>query len=103
MCSFYASAQTTLPIAPVFQKTYQKETRNANGKPGKHYWQNTSKYNLNVDFNPGSRLLKGKVQVTYTNNSPDTLKEIWFKLYPNLYKRVHQENQNWQNLILVME
>nr|WP_315421700.1 M1 family metallopeptidase [uncultured Pedobacter sp.] len=81
------NAQTTLPIEPVFQKTYQKETRNANGKPGKHYWQNTSKYDLNVDFNPGSRLLKGKVQVTYTNNSPDTLKEIWFKLYPNLYKK----------------
>lgn len=85
--AFYASAQTTLPIAPEFQKTYQKETRNTDGKPGKNYWQNTSKYDLNVDFNPISRLLKGKVQVTYTNNSPDTLKEIWFKLYPNLYKK----------------
>lgn len=82
----YVSAQTTLSVAPEFQKTYQKETRNVNGKPGKNYWQNTSKYDLNVDFNPVSRLLKGKVQVTYTNNSPDTLKEIWFKLYPNLYK-----------------
>lgn len=85
--AFYANAQTTLPIAPEFQKTYQKETRNTDGKPGKNYWQNTSKYDLNVDFNPISRLLKGKVQVTYTNNSPDTLKEIWFKLYPNLYKK----------------
>ncbi|MDQ0966240.1 hypothetical protein QFZ20_001643 [Flavobacterium sp. W4I14] len=85
--AFYASGQTTLPIAPEFQKTYQKETRNTDGKPGKNYWQNTSKYDLNVDFNPVSRLLKGKVQVTYTNNSPDTLKQIWFKLYPNLYKK----------------
>ncbi|MBB6235729.1 hypothetical protein HDC90_000329 [Pedobacter sp. AK013] len=85
--TIYVSAQTTLPLEPVFQKTYQKETRNTNGKPGKNYWQNTSKYDLNVDFNPISRLLKGKVQVTYTNNSPDTLKEIWFKLYPNLYKK----------------
>jgi hypothetical protein len=85
--TIYVSAQTTLPIAPEFQKTYQKETRNTDGKPGKNYWQNISKYDLNVDFNPVSRLLKGKVQVTYTNNSPDTLKEIWFKLYPNLYKK----------------
>ena len=85
--TIYVSAQTTLPIAPEFQKTYQKETRNTDGKPGKNYWQNTSKYDLNVDFNPVSRLLKGKVQVTYTNNSPDTLKQIWFKLYPNLYKK----------------
>ncbi|GGH04017.1 M1 family metallopeptidase [Pedobacter zeae] len=85
--AFYADAQTILPVAPEFQKAYQKETRNTNGKPGKNYWQNSSKYDLNVDFNPVSRLLKGKVQVTYSNNSPDTLKEIWFKLYPNLYKK----------------
>jgi len=85
--AFYTGAQTTLPIEPVFQKAFQKETRNVNGKPGKNYWQNTAKYDLSIDFNPASRLLKGKVQVTYTNNSPDTLKEIWFKLYPNLYKK----------------
>ena len=80
-------AQTQLPVEPVFQNTYQKATRSVNGKPGKNYWQNKSKYDLKVDFNPASRLLKGKVAVVYTNNSPDTLNEIWFKLYPNLYKR----------------
>lgn len=85
--AFYASAQTALPIAPEFQKTYQKETRNVNGMPGKNYWQNAAKYQLKVDFNPVSRLLKGRVAVVYTNNSPDTLNEIWFKLYPNLYKK----------------
>ncbi|MNK40829.1 hypothetical protein D3C87_594820 [compost metagenome] len=88
LCSaICANAQTQLPIEPVFQQTYQKETRSTSGKPGKHYWQNSSKYDIQVDFNPVSRLLKGKVQVVYTNNSPDTLKEIWFKLYPNLYKK----------------
>jgi len=88
LCSaICANAQTQLPIEPVFQQTYQKETRSNSGKPGKHYWQNSSKYDIQVDFNPVSRLLKGKVQVVYTNNSPDTLKEIWFKLYPNLYKK----------------
>lgn len=81
------NAQVQLPIEPVFQKTYQKGTRSVSGKPGKNYWQNSSKYDLKVDFNPTSRLLKGKVEVIYTNNSPDTLKEIWFKLYPNLYKK----------------
>ncbi|KQM69674.1 peptidase [Pedobacter sp. Leaf216] len=87
LSAFCLNAQTTLPIATEFQKTYQKETRSANGKPGKNYWQNSSKYDLNLNFNPTSRLLKGKVQVTYTNYSPDTLKEICFKLYPNLYKK----------------
>ncbi|RZK21119.1 MAG: peptidase [Pedobacter sp.] len=81
------NAQVPLPIEPVFQKTYKQGTRSVSGKPGKNYWQNSSKYDLKVDFNPISRLLKGKVEVIYTNNSPDTLKEIWFKLYPNLYKK----------------
>ncbi|UKT65343.1 M1 family metallopeptidase [Pedobacter mucosus] len=81
------SAQIQLPIEPVFQNTYLKETRSASGKPGKNYWQNTSKYNIKVNFNPVNRVLNGNVEITYTNNSPDILKEIWFKLYPNLYKK----------------
>ncbi|MCZ4223044.1 M1 family metallopeptidase [Pedobacter rhodius] len=85
--SVYANAQVQLPVEPVFQNTYQKGTRSTDGKPGKKYWQNSSDYNLKVDFNPVSRLLKGTVDVVYRNNSPDTLKEIWFKLYPNLYKK----------------
>ena len=80
-------AQTVLPIEPVFAKTYQASTRSTNGKPGKKYWQNKSKYDLKVDFNPVSRQLTGRVEVVYTNSSPDTLNEIWFKLYPNLYKK----------------
>ena len=84
-CSVYVQAQ--LPMEPVFQKTYQKQTRDISGKPGKNYWQNASNYNLKINFNPISRVLKGKVEVTYTNNSPDTLKQIWFKLYANLYKK----------------
>mgnify|MGYP006199953219 CR=1 FL=1 len=31
-------------------------------------------------------LVSGTVDITYSNNSPDTLKQVWFKLYPNLYK-----------------
>ncbi|MBC6109383.1 M1 family metallopeptidase [Pedobacter fastidiosus] len=85
--AIYANAQVQLPIEPVFQNTYTKGTRNVDGKPGKKYWQNSANYTLKVDFNPASRLLKGKVEVVYTNHSPDTLKEIWFKLYPNLYKK----------------
>ena len=57
------------------------------GKPGNNYWQNTANYKLNVSFAPATRLLSGLVDINYLNNSPDTLKQIWFKLYPNLYKK----------------
>lgn len=81
-----AIAQVQLPVEEVFQKTYQKGTRDVTGKPGPKYWQNKADYDLDVEFNPKTRLLKGEVDIVYFNNSPDTLKQIWFKLYPNLYK-----------------
>jgi len=67
--------------------TYQKGTRSADGKPGKNYWQNTASYNISVSFAPDTRLVSGSVDINYTNNSPDTLQQVWFKLYPNLYKK----------------
>jgi hypothetical protein len=81
-----ASAQQQLPIPRNIQKAYDKGTRSADGRPGKNYWQNTADYDLDIHFDPASRLLTGVADITYTNNSPDTLKQIWFKLYPNLYK-----------------
>jgi hypothetical protein len=69
------------------QATYQKGTRSIDGKPGKNYWQNTATYKLNVSFAPDTRLISGVVDINYINDSPDTLKQVWFKLYPNLYKK----------------
>lgn len=81
------SAQQGLPVPTEIQAAYAKGTRAVTGKPGAKYWQNTANYDLKVNFNPASRELKGIVDVVYYNNSPDTLKQLWFKLYPNLYKK----------------
>lgn len=80
-------AQRTLPVAANFQQAYDKGTRAVSGRPGAKYWQNTADYNLQLSFDPASRALKGSEDVIYKNQSPDTLKEIWFKLYPNIYKK----------------
>ena len=82
-----AAAQQGLPIPAEVQKAYEKGTRTITGKPGKHYWQNRADYVLDIDFDPSSRLITGQVEIKYSNNSPDTLKQLWFKLYPNLYKK----------------
>jgi len=84
---FSITTYAQLPIEPVFQQAYQKGTRDVSGSPGSKYWQNTANYDLKVDFNPVTREIKGTVEIQYVNNSPDTLKEIWFKLYPNLYQK----------------
>ncbi|RYF82832.1 MAG: hypothetical protein EON98_10935 [Chitinophagaceae bacterium] len=82
--AFAFSQQLTVPRN--IEASYQKGTRSADGKPGKAYWQNRADYKLQVNFNPETRLVAGVVDINYFNNSPDTLKQIWFKLYPNLYK-----------------
>lgn len=69
------------------EQAYTNGTRAHDGKPGKNYWQNTADYTIKVDYNPKTRLLKGSVDIAYTNNSPDTLKQILFKLYPNVYQK----------------
>ena len=84
----------TLPVAGNNQDAFDKGTRSTDGKPGKNYWQNAAAYTINVSFSPTQRIVAGTEQITYTNNSPDTLKQIWFKLYPNFYKRGVQRDQN---------
>ncbi|MEO6489291.1 MAG: peptidase, partial [Ferruginibacter sp.] len=80
-------AQITLPIPLNIKSALYKGTRSADGKPGKNYWQNFAVYDIDVSFDPETRLLKGNVAINYTNKSPDTLKQVEFKLYPNLYKK----------------
>ncbi|MBL7803081.1 MAG: M1 family metallopeptidase [Saprospiraceae bacterium] len=80
-------AQTELPTPRNIQATYEKGTRSRDGRPGPKYWQNTAQYTLNIRFVPSTRLIEGEEEVTYVNNSPDTLREILFKLYPNIYQK----------------
>jgi hypothetical protein len=82
--------QETLPVPRNIQSLYKEGTRSPNGKPGPNYWQNTADYTIRVNFNPVTLLVNGSASITYTNNSPDTLFEIVFKIYPNLYQKGSQ-------------
>jgi hypothetical protein len=85
--SVWSYAQQTLPTPRNLEAAFVKGTRSKDGKPGKNYWQNRAGYSLNVNFNPVTRQIIGTETIQYSNYSPDTLSEIWFKLYPNLYKK----------------
>ena len=82
-----ASTQNILPTPRNIRETYQKGTRSVDGQPGKNYWQNKADYKLDINFYPATRLLTGVADINYFNNSPDTLRQIWFKLNPNYYKK----------------
>jgi len=79
--------QNSLPVPLNIQAAYTHFTRSNSGEPGTKYWQNSADYTLKINFDPQSRNLSGVVHVEYLNNSPDTLKQIYFKLYPNLFKK----------------
>src|ERR1051325_5292287 len=86
LSSLSVSAQKLSPPVNI-QSAIDKQTRSLDGKPGKNYWQNTADYDLKISFDPATRLVSGSEEIIYTNNSPDTLRNFVFKLYPNLYKK----------------
>ncbi len=65
---------------------YENGTRSLNGKPGAEYWQNSGEYKIKAEVIPEEILLNGFEEVTYYNNSPDTLKQIVIRLYQNIMR-----------------
>jgi len=87
LCLFLAqvSAQS-LYIPRDVKKAYKNQTRSADGKPGKNYWQNHGRYNIAITVTPPNRTVNGIEQITYFNNSPDTLKTLNIKLIMNIHR-----------------
>jgi hypothetical protein len=50
------------------------------------YWQQKVDYKMSVKLNPNDNTLDGFARILYSNNSPDTLRFIWFHLWPNAYR-----------------
>ena len=50
------------------------------------YWQQQVNFKLDVTLNDAEHSLDGFAKIEYVNNSPDTLKFIWFHLWPNAYR-----------------
>lgn len=82
-----AGAQT-LTMPSEIQRAYDNGTRSADGKPGKKYWQNHGRYSISVTVMPPDNTIRGFEQITYFNNSPDTLRSLNMKLIENVHHGV---------------
>lgn len=73
--------------SPEFLKAIENRTRTVNGLPGKNYWINHSDYDLavNVKFINDTIWILGSGEITYFNASPDTLKQLVLRSYPNFF------------------
>src|SRR4051794_14587496 len=88
--AIYADAQTSNydqheAFAPMFYPMYGDEVRAADGTPGPKYWQNRADYNIDAKLDDSLQSITATVQITYTNNSPQTLPFVWLQVDQNIY------------------
>lgn len=83
--AMHASAQELYKTRDV-KIAFDKNTRSEDGRPGKNYWQNKGIYDIHIDLDPLTRKIKGTETIRYTNNSPDTLRSLVFKLIMNHHR-----------------
>lgn len=60
------------------------EYRTGSGAPGPRYWQQRADYVINAELNDTNQSITGSETITYTNNSPETLKYLWLQLDQNI-------------------
>lgn len=70
-----------------YQRALEQGTRSPDGSPGPLYWQNTASYSIDAEFFPEEDKIRGKAEIDYRNNSPDTLRQLVFDLYQDLYRK----------------
>lgn len=59
--------------------------RAASGVPGPEYWQNHADYVIEAELDDVTNIIKGKVTMTYINNSPQNLDYVWMYLEQNRF------------------
>lgn len=84
-----ASAQDLLPNNQALfdDVMYRRgnQYRAASGVPGPEYWQNNADYVIETELDDTANTLKGKLTMTYYNNSPQELNYVWMYLEQNRF------------------
>lgn len=60
--------------------------RTASGEPGAAYWQQRADYDIEVALDEVNKRVSGSADITYRNNSPETLRYIWLQLDQNRFR-----------------
>ncbi len=57
-----------------------------NKMPAPGYWQQDVHYRIRAALNDTAERIDGKMELVYYNNSPDTLRQVFFHLYQNAFQ-----------------
>ncbi len=79
--SLFLSACNTNPMPPSKNEQVLQEAL-----PATSYWQQKVSYLMEIDLDVKTHRLDGKQTLTYYNNSPDTLKQVFYHLYFNAFQ-----------------
>jgi len=66
--------------------------RTASGAPGNAYWQQRADYKIHASLNEDKKILSGKEEITYFNQSPDELTYLWLQLDENQHNPKGENN-----------
>jgi len=69
-----------LTLSPLFVLAQAVQTSSVG------YWQQRVKYVMDIDVNAETNRFRGKQKLEYWNNSPDTLREVYYHLYWNAFQ-----------------
>lgn len=61
--------------------------RTGSGEPGPDYWQQKADYKIKVELDDENQKITGSEEITYFNNSPNTLKYLWVQLDQNVRQK----------------
>jgi hypothetical protein len=61
--------------------------RTGSGAPGKGYWQQRADYVIRATLDTAAKTVTGQERITYSNNSPDTLRYVWLQVDQNLFRQ----------------
>lgn len=75
-----------------YVRALDKATRTVEGAPGVNYWQQYAEYDIEARLIPDEKKLQGSVQITYHNNSPDTLFTLHLDLLQNHHAKGVERN-----------
>ncbi len=61
--------------------------RTAEGLPGPEYWQQRADFHIEATLDAKNRRISATAKITYTNNAPVPLNDMWFHLEQNLFRQ----------------
>ncbi len=63
------------------------------------YWQQHGDYTMDVKMDVKTYRYKGAQQLIYTNNSPDTIRKVFYHLYPNAFQPGSEMDARVQSIV----